>query len=186
MQLKEIYEESYQAKQAIEDENEKLKELLRMNGIPYSAKDQGVAAAFSAGTSPDSASGRGTGAYGYGRQPAQRLSPAPPVQRSVGNSPSFGATDYYGDQAGLSTRSSLHPQAAASSMLGTQPQQPRRRTSTVSQPGQSALMNEYQLGVDFVLASVPPDDGQNLGHTPPAPPHHLPSQNFPAYDTRPH
>ena len=182
MQLKEIYEESYNEKQAVVDENKKLKELLRMNGIPYRSREQSSATAFESDPAPGPASSQSASAYGYGMQSQQRLSPVSHLQGSVGNSPSFGGSEYYTDQSGLSSRSALSPHSA---LLGSQQQQHQQpqQAPTGAQQTHNPMVNDYQLGVEFVLASVPPSgDGQNLGHTPPPPPHHLPSQNFPVYD----
>lgn len=189
MQLKEIYSESVQEKRAVAEENRKLKELLRMNGIQYNSREQSITTGFPTDLTAASSSSRSASAYGYGGQSQQQLSPSH-AHGSMGNSPSFGSTEFFGDQTAISSRSNLNPQSAVPSLLSPQSglqgsgQQHQQPPSVGAQQSQASMLNYDQLGVDFVLASVPHDDSQDLGHTPPPPAHHLPSQDFPPYDPR--
>ena len=205
LQLKELCTESYQGKQAAEEENRKLRELLRMNGIQYNNREQQTGASGYA-TDPTgvSSSSRSTSAYGFAGRNQQRLSPAQ-TQGSMMHSPSFGATEYYADQTALSSQSTLNPPSSAvPSLMASQsglspaqrPPQQHRRTSQSQQQQQQQQQREPQAGaqqqvpnsffndqlaVEFVLESVSQGGSHDLGHTPP-PPHHLPSQNFPPFD----
>ena len=190
LQLKELCTESYQGKAAIEDENRKLKELLRMNGIHYDSREQSGSSGYPIDPTGVSSSSRSASAYAYASQSQQRLSPSN-TQGSMLNSPSYGSTEYYGDQTALSSQSTLNPQSAVPPLLSSQSglqtqhsQQQQQQRQQGQQPqtqgGAQQVGNPFfndQLAVDFVLESVPHGASHDLGHTPP--PHHLPSQNFP-------
>ena len=191
MQLKEVYAEVAHEKQAMAAENQKLKNILRMNGIQYDSSDQSAAAGFAPEPTTTSASSRSASAYGFGTQSQQRLSSS--HLGSMPHSSSFGSNDFYGDQAMLSPSSNLSPHNVGSSAMGSQAglqsfqqQQQTRQQQQEALPGapqaQTPLINYDQLGVDFVLESVPPSRAHSVGLTPPPPSQQLPSQNFPGYD----
>ena len=132
MQLREVYTGSVQEKNAVADENKKLKDLLRMHGIAYNSRDQTTQAAFPSSTNPASSSASQSAAYVYG-QAQQGFSPpsnAIRSNRSAGTSPgAFGGSEFFGEQT----------------PLGQQQGQDQQQ--------QGDLLDYDQLGVDFVLAS---------------------------------
>ena len=177
MQLREVYKESLQQKNAVVDENRRLKDLLRMHGIAYSSRDQSSTPGY-APESTASASSRSASAYGYTQ--SQRLSPSH-THPSMSASPSFGGSDFFGERTPLSTQQGLPSQSAMGSVMQGQHLQPQVQPQ--AQRGDS-LINYDDIGVNFVLESVP-QQSSDLGRTPP-PPHHLPSQDFPPYNSRSH
>ncbi|KAI4148879.1 MAG: hypothetical protein LQ340_004893 [Diploschistes diacapsis] len=146
MQLKEVYEESFQEKQAVLEENKKLKELLRMNGIQYSSREQSATGGYPTHPNSTSSTSRSASAYGYGGWDQQRFSPSG-VQGSLGNSPSVGASGYYSDQGtGISQPSLLDSHGG---LQGQSQQQPSAGPAASTQ---NPILGDFQLGVDFVLA----------------------------------
>ena len=123
MQLKEVYTGSIQEKNAVADENKKLKDLLRMHGITYNSRDQTTQAGFPS-TNPVSSSTSQSASYHFGQ--SQGLTSS---NRSAGTSPGLGS-DFYGEQTPL-----------------------QQQSMEQQQKQQGNLLDYDQLGVDFVLAS---------------------------------
>ena len=126
MQLKETYTGAVQEKLAVADENRKLKELLRMHGIAYDSHDHSTPARPTASYLGGSSSGSRSASLPF----HQTFSP-PHLPTSGSVSPSTSAA------------------AQAGSELISGPQ------SNFDSQYQGGGMDHDQLGVDFVLASVP-------------------------------
>ena len=129
MQLREVYTGSVQEKNAVADENKKLKDLLRMHGIAYNSRDQTTQPGFPS-INPGSSSASQSAGYVYGQGQGFTSPPnALPSNRSAGTSPgTFGSSEVFGEQPSL-------------------------RQQTRNQQRQGGLLDYDQLGVDFVLAS---------------------------------
>ena len=184
MQLKEIYAQSVHDKRGLEDENRQLRGLLRMNGIQHSGGDQTSTLGYD--TNPTaSSSSPSTSNFGYSTS-QQRLSPAR-TQGSMGNSPSYGSAEYLRSHGNLSTREYIASPGYIGPMLGSQSglqetQMQLQQQQTNMQPTPEQILNYDQLGVEFVLESVP-QESQARGYSS-VPLHSVPSQTFPSYNPR--
>jgi hypothetical protein len=157
MQLKEVYTGEIQEKKAILDENRKLKELLQLHDIPYPSLDNTAAApnaaisafapnpgVFQASQSyvpPASAISSGPTLGGYKAPSRQDLPPVP------------GAQHQPQPQHQTHSRSASQSQQRLHPMY--QQQQRQHQQQQQQQQQQQAGLDHDQLGVDFVLSSVP-------------------------------
>ena len=128
MQLKETYTGAVQERLAIEAENQKLKELLQLHGIAFNAQNGNTAANYHASYNGGSSTGSQSASYHYnqGFSPPQHLSSG-------------------------ETSPSTHAAAQAGSELIGGPQS----SPSQQQQGGGGSLDQDQLGVDFILASVP-------------------------------
>ena len=178
MQLKEVYAADIQERKAISDENRRLKELLELHGISYSAyspapQSQADSSVFGLGHSPIST--------GDGRAHHSNPSLSPLHTQASGTSVGYQSRHGSSDLLGGSQQSMYAPQDSQSTgsapQAGNQqhlqqahrqqqPQTPQQemRFETGPSQGQQPQYNQQhqnvgldheQLGVDFVLASVP-------------------------------
>ena len=145
MQLKEVYTGEIQEKKAVADENRKLRELLQLHGIslPNQSRSNSTAAA-TGGFSSD-----------YSQKPRARQGISPPA--SAGPSMSGFEPSQAGSTRHGGYQSHFEPHQHYSQSQFLQPQ--FQSNSTYSQPHQQRHeqvgLDHEQLGVDFVLASVP-------------------------------
>ena len=130
MQLKEVYSGTVQEKNVVADENRKLKELLRLHGIPFddSEPPQDLSQLSVYGSRAGSSSMGGASTSALGLQSASNLSPPAQYQSNSTSPQMFGSPSEYTE-----------------AQFQAQQRQPA--------PQQGSLDYD-QLGVDFVLASV--------------------------------
>ena len=126
MQLKETYTGAVQEKLAVVDENRRLKELLRVHNIVYNSHENGTSNAPTASYPGGSSSGSRSASYPFN----QTFSP-PRLPTSGSASPSNSNTAQAGSELIGGPQNTFDPQY------------------------QGGGMDHDQLGVDFVLASVP-------------------------------
>jgi hypothetical protein len=135
MHLKEVYTGTVQEKNAVEQENQRLKELLRIHGIGFDS---------------------GNPAHG---QPAgfTQQSISPPPQSSTASHGLLSASTFSPPQQYMSSSSTPEMFGGASDF--TDPAAFQAQQTPQQRPPAHAGGNlDYsQLGVDFVLASVPPE-----------------------------
>ena len=125
MQLKETYTGAVQEKIAVANENQKLRDLLRTHGIAYNGLDNSTTAGFPTSYGGSSTDSR-SGSFGY--------------KSSFSPGPNFNSRE----EESLSTQN-----------LRTGPDPYNGHTSYINQQQLQGGMDHDQLGVDFVLASVP-------------------------------
>ena len=127
MQLKETYTGAVQEKIAVANENQKLKDLLRAHGIAYNGLDNSTAAGFPTSYGDDLTNSR-SGSFGF--------------KAGFSKGPNYNP----GEDESLSTQT-----------LRTGPDPYNGHASYINQQQLQGGMDHDQLGVDFVLASVPRD-----------------------------
>ena len=125
MQLKETYTGAVQEKIAVAQENQKLRDLLRTHGIAYNGLDNSTTAGFPTSYGASSDDSR-AGSLGY--------------KTSFSPGPNF--------NSGEEELHSMHNQRTGSDPYNGHP-------SYINQQQLQGGMDHDQLGVDFVLASVP-------------------------------
>ena len=146
MRLKENFSGTIQEKNAIAEENRKLKELLRMHGINDMSVDGNSNSGGASSTYGGSVTESRAGSYNYN----QSFTP-PPSAFSGGASPGMSQAIRAGGQQ----------------YQGGSPQQQQQQQQRQHQQQHNNGMDHDQIGVDFVLASVDPRQG-NSRYLPPS------------------
>lgn len=149
MHLKEVYTGTVQEKNAVEQENQRLKELLRIHGIAFDGHDSsqtqaaGQLAAFPPQSSPPPPQ---SSTASHGMMSSSAFSPPQQYMSSSTTPEMFGGPGDFNDPT------------AFQAQPATQRQPPARGGGN---------LDYDQLGVDFVLASVSPDQAPDLGASQP-------------------
>lgn len=168
MQLKEVYTGTVQEKNAVEQENERLRDLLRFHGITYDGSNPLQSGADLGGFAPQSGmTAAAPSTASHGLMSARSFGSPQQYMASAADSPEFFGGSDLNDPHTFTSPSQLQSSQQLLHKPHAPPQQPAPPHAG------SGNLDYDQLGVDFVLASVHPEAQADV---------HGGGQGFPGFD----